>query len=56
MDKCSKCGADTQMYENGNPICTECSEKIDAARKRTATQTAAQYHDSRAEYSLGAHN
>ena len=36
MDKCSKCGADTQIYETGNPICVKCSEETEAARKRTA--------------------
>jgi hypothetical protein len=27
MDKCSRCGADTERHENGVPICIECSEK-----------------------------
>jgi hypothetical protein len=36
MDKCAKCGAETQLYESGNPICVKCSEEIDAARKQIA--------------------
>jgi len=36
MATCTKCGADTERYENGNPICAKCSEKIEAARKQTA--------------------
>jgi hypothetical protein len=37
MDKCSKCGAATELHENGVPICVKCSEEIESARKRTAT-------------------
>jgi hypothetical protein len=40
MDKCSKCGAETQLYENGNAICLKCSAEIEAARKRTAADLA----------------
>jgi hypothetical protein len=52
MDKCSRCGAATQLYENGTPICIECAKEIDAARKRTARETAQR---SLAEHSMGAH-
>jgi hypothetical protein len=37
-DKCSKCGAETELHENGNQICVKCSEEIESARKRTATK------------------
>jgi uncharacterized protein with PIN domain len=34
MGQCSKCGAETHLYEYGNPICIKCAAEIDAARKR----------------------
>jgi hypothetical protein len=37
-DKCSKCGAETELHENGNPICVKCAEKIEAAGRRTAEE------------------
>jgi len=40
MDECSKCGAETQLYENGNAICLKCSAQSEAARKRTAADLA----------------
>ena len=24
MAKCSRCGADTELYVNGDPVCLEC--------------------------------
>ena len=39
MDKCSRCGAETELYENGTPLCVSCSEKIELARKKTAKAT-----------------
>jgi hypothetical protein len=42
MGKCSKCGALADVYENGRPLCLNCSERIDAARKQTARATVAQ--------------
>jgi len=32
MASCRFCGAETQMYEFGNPICIECCDRRDAAR------------------------
>jgi hypothetical protein len=49
MDKCSKCGAETELRENGNPICVKCSEEIESARKRTAAEATTQYRESPAE-------
>ena len=42
MGKCSKCGAAAHLYEYGNPRCFNCSETIEAARKRTACDVVAQ--------------
>jgi len=33
MATCSTCGADTQLYLNGVPICIPCVDKTEAARK-----------------------
>ena len=33
MSKCFNCGADTQLFENGVPICMKCAEKVDAKRE-----------------------
>jgi len=38
MGKCSKCGGAAHLYEYGNPRCFNCSETIEAARKRTARE------------------
>lgn len=38
MGKCSKCGAVAHLYEYGNPRCFNCSEIIEAARKKTARE------------------
>ena len=45
-DKCSKGGAETELHENGNPICVKCSEEIESARKRTATKATARSRES----------
>ena len=42
MGKCSKCGARANVYENGRPLCFNCSERIEAARKQTARALVAQ--------------
>jgi hypothetical protein len=34
MVKCSRCGAETQLYEYGTPICIECSNAIEAEYQR----------------------
>jgi hypothetical protein len=44
-DKCSKCGAKTELHENGIPICVKCAEAIESARKRTATEATAQHRE-----------
>jgi len=44
-DKCSKCGAQTELHENGIPICVKCSEAIESARKRTAMKATAQHRE-----------
>jgi hypothetical protein len=44
--KCSKCGAETELLDNGNPIFVKCSEEIESARKRTATDKADQHRES----------
>jgi hypothetical protein len=33
MSKCLNCGADTQLFDNGLPICIKCAEKVEAMRK-----------------------
>jgi hypothetical protein len=45
-DKCSKCGAETELHDSGNPICVKCSEEIESARKRTATEATTQHRES----------
>jgi hypothetical protein len=42
MGKCTKCGAAADLYKNGTPFCFKCSERIEAARKQTAREVAAQ--------------
>jgi DNA-directed RNA polymerase subunit RPC12/RpoP len=44
--KCSKCGAETDLLDNGNPICVKCADEIESARKRTATDKADQHRES----------
>ena len=39
MAKCSRCGADTQMYSNGIPICISCSDSFAAKPKPSAKET-----------------
>ena len=29
MDKCYQCGAETSLYNNGEPICTACDDKLE---------------------------
>jgi hypothetical protein len=43
MDRCSKCGADTELYESGVPLCVRCAAAIDDARKETAIEQVAHY-------------
>jgi hypothetical protein len=31
MDKCAQCGAETQLYHGGSPVCLECSKTRDKA-------------------------
>ena len=33
MEKCSRCGANTGLYDNGVPICLTCAERVDAQRE-----------------------
>ena len=33
MSKCFKCGADTELFDNGVPICIKCAEQVEAKRK-----------------------
>jgi hypothetical protein len=54
MDRCSKCGAETELFDNGNPICLKCEAEIDAARKRTASKVVAE-HGPPAEQAQAAH-
>jgi len=54
MDKCSRCGTDTQLNENGNPMCVICSKAIDDARKQTARDRMEQRR-SPFDLALGAH-
>ena len=37
MDRCSRCGANTQLYVNGTPICPACSDKLEREMERPAT-------------------
>jgi hypothetical protein len=32
MAKCIKCGAETQLYDAGVPICINCSDQLEARR------------------------
>jgi hypothetical protein len=52
MMKCLKCGAETQMFDNGVPLCVACAEAVDSARKKTA-QARTELHESGQAY--GAH-
>jgi DNA-directed RNA polymerase subunit RPC12/RpoP len=42
MGKCARCGAEADLYENGTPLCFNCSERIEGARKQTARAIVAQ--------------
>jgi len=53
--KCSKCGAETELHENGKPICVKCSDRIEAARKRTA-EDKVKLRAPAGEASIGAHH
>lgn len=55
MDRCSRCGAETELFDNGNPICLKCESKIDAARKRTGSDVVTQ-HEPQSEPAQAAHN
>jgi hypothetical protein len=39
MAKCSRCGADTQMYSSGVPICISCSDIFTVKPKPSAKDT-----------------
>lgn len=39
MAACAYCGAETELYENGVPICLKCSDEREAKRKPTARAT-----------------
>jgi hypothetical protein len=32
MAKCAKCGAETELFDRGVPICTACSDAMEAKR------------------------
>ena len=32
MNKCSKCSADTELFDRGVPICVKCSRRVDRER------------------------
>ena len=38
MAACAYCGAETELYENGVPICLKCSDAREAKRKPPATE------------------
>ena len=38
MTTCVYCGAGTQLYSNGIPICLACVEDLDAGRKPPARE------------------
>jgi hypothetical protein len=38
MAKCRYCGAETQLYEMGIPICPECADSPERRRKFLETQ------------------
>ena len=38
MAPCACCGAETELYENGVPICLRCSDERQAKRKPPATE------------------
>ena len=44
MAACDFCGADTELYSNGVPICLNCLEKREAKRKRPAPEIRAILH------------
>ncbi len=37
MPKCAYCGTETQLYENGVPVCRDCAENPERRRKFTET-------------------
>jgi hypothetical protein len=53
MGKCSKCGAEAELYESGNPLCVKCSTEIDGKRKQTAIMAQQEPQSERAQ---AAHN
>jgi hypothetical protein len=54
MSQCSRCEADTVLYENGVPICVGCADMIEAARKKTAREKV-QQGEPLPEMSVAAH-
>jgi len=38
MAKCAYCGADTQLYSKGVPVCLVCEEDQDGSQKPTARE------------------
>lgn len=50
MAKCNRCGTDTQLYDNGNPICLDCvaeQEKRQQERKPPAREPGETYESKR---------
>lgn len=39
MAACAYCGAETQLYDNGVPVCLKCSEEREAKRKPPVPST-----------------
>jgi hypothetical protein len=39
MDRCYRCGRETELYDNGVPVCTECAEEAEGGRKPASSET-----------------
>lgn len=33
MAECFLCGAETELYDGGNPVCIDCVDKLDEAKR-----------------------
>jgi hypothetical protein len=47
MARCNFCGAETSLYDNGRPICLQCSDKLHEEHMKRERQTMVQLHPPR---------
>lgn len=52
MDRCIYCGAETQLYDNGRPICLKCAADLEKGRKPATSQRRTEGSSSELDRSL----